>query len=182
MYLKKSTERESFEGDKSIVGRVGYWKKNPIIISNLINSEQEAMGLDALFENQLGHWPKFQQLHMHSISTQRGRSWPYFSSMGSGFWDTGKLPYLGMNLHGHQPKFQKLHINRFSTPGGSKLSLFSLYGQWFPRYLPIFKIIIFGHETWPLAKVPEVAHIPSVYPNGGEIELIFALWAAVCEI
>ena len=31
-------------------------------------------------------------------------------------------------------------------------------GQWFPRYRPIFKIAIFGHETWPLAKVPEVAH------------------------
>ena len=30
---------------------------------------------------------------------------------------------------------------------GSKLSLFSLYGQQFPRYGPIFKIAIFGHET-----------------------------------
>ncbi len=44
--------------------------------------------------------------------------------------------------------------------GGSKLSLFSLYGQRFPRYVTILKIAIFGHETWPLATVPEVAHTP----------------------
>ncbi len=33
----------------------------------------------------------------------------------------------------------------------------------------IFKIVIFGHETWPLAKVPEVTHILSFYPQGVEI-------------
>ena len=36
-------------------------------------------------------------------------------------------------------------------PQGSKLSLFSLYEQQFLRYVPICKIAIFGHETWPLA-------------------------------
>ncbi len=47
----------------------------------------------------------------------------------------------------------------------------------------MFKIAIFGHETWPLAvKVPEVAHILSFYPMGVEIELIFALRAVVSEI
>ena len=71
-------------------------------------------------------------------------------------------------------------------PRGSKLSLFWLYGQAFPRYGPMgveiklifplraavseiradfFKIAIFGHETWPLAKVPEVAHILTVTPG-----------------
>ncbi len=62
-----------------------------------------------------------------------------------------------------------------------KLSLFLLYGQRFTRYGPIFKIAIFGHETWQVAKVP---HIDSVYPRGegGEIELIFTLWAVVSEI
>ncbi len=48
------------------------------------------------------------------------------------------------------------------------------------RYGTIFKIAIFGHETWPLAKVPEVAHIlPDVQlqPLGVEIKLIFALRA-----
>ncbi len=45
-----------------------------------------------------------------------------------------------------------------------KLSLFSLYRQRFQRYEQIFKSGIFGHEIWPLAKVPEVAHTLSFYP------------------
>ncbi len=75
---------------------------------------------------------------------------------------------------------------------GSKLSLFLLYGPSFPKYGPIFKIAIFGHETWPLAKVPEVAHILPFYPrrctytlflpHGIEIEPIFALRAVVSEV
>ncbi len=60
-------------------------------------------------------------------------------------------------------------------PGGSKLSLFSLYGQWFPRYRAIVKIGI-GHETWPLAKVREVAHILFFYPEGLKLSL-FSLYA-----
>ncbi len=43
---------------------------------------------------------------------------------------------------------------------GSKLRLLSLYGQRFLGYGLIFKIaifMIFGHETWPQAKVPEIA-------------------------
>ncbi len=42
-----------------------------------------------------------------------------------------------------------------------------------------------GHESWPMAKLPEVAHIPFVYSNstpGVEIEPIFALRAAISEI
>ncbi len=56
-------------------------------------------------------------------------------------------------------------------PQGSNLSLFSLYEQQFLRYVPIFKIAIFGHETWPLAKVPEVAQIPSFSPRGSKLTL-----------
>ena len=44
------------------------------------------------------------------------------------------------------------------------------------------QINILGHKTWKLKKVPDVAYGPSFYPSGGEIELIFALWAAVSEI
>ena len=62
------------------------------------------------------------------------------------------------------------------------MSLFSLYGQQFLRYGPVFKIAIFGHETWSLAKVPEVAFLLFFVPQGVEIELIFALRAAVSEI
>ncbi len=37
--------------------------------------------------------------------------------------------------------------------------LFSLYGQRIPSYGLFFKISIFEHETWTLAKGSEVAHI-----------------------
>ncbi len=119
----------------------------------------------------LGHWPKFQKLHIHSISTEGGRNWAYFCSLDIGFRDTdpfSKLPSLGREL-GHLLKFQKLHIYSLSTPRVSKLNLFSLYGKPFPRYGPIFKIAIhvFGHETRSLAKVPEVAHIYTLSTAGG---------------
>ena len=39
------------------------------------------------------------------------------------------------------------------------------------RYGPIFKLPIFGHETWSLAEVPEVAHIGSFYPKGSKFSL-----------
>ncbi len=54
-----------------------------------------------------------------------------------------------------------------------EMELILLYGQQFPRYRPIFKIAIFGHETWPLAKVPEVAHLVSFYPRGVDISAYF---------
>ncbi len=31
--------------------------------------DKRPMGLDALLENQLGHWQKFQKLHIHSLFT-----------------------------------------------------------------------------------------------------------------
>ncbi len=70
---------------------------------------------------------------------------------------------------------QKLHIHEhsLSIPGGSKLSLFLLYGQRFPRYGPIFKIPIFGHETWQVAKVTGVAHVHSFYPKGLKLRLFY---------
>ncbi len=59
----------------------------------------------------------------------------------------------------------KFHIAPF-LPQRSKLSLFSPYEQRFLRYDLIFKIAIIRHETWPLAKVPEVAYILPFYPRG----------------
>ena len=58
---------------------------------------------------------------------------------------------------------------------GSKSSWFSLYRQRFLRYGPIFKIGIFGYESWPLAKVPKVAYILSFYPRGSKFSL-FSLY------
>ncbi len=78
------------------------------------DTHKRPMGLDTLLENQLGHWPKLQKLHIHPLSTPWGRgrggwclNWAYFHSMGNGFGDKGwfsKLPYLGMK-RGHWPKF-----------------------------------------------------------------------------
>ena len=53
------------------------------------------------------------------------------------------------------------------------MSLLSLYGQHFLRYGPIFKIAIFGNETWPQEKVQEIAHTVSFYPMGLKWSLIF---------
>ena len=80
------------------------------------------------------------------------------------------------------PKFQKLHTYSLSTPGGAKLRLFLLYRQRIPRYATIFKIAIFGHEKWKVAKVPEVATYTLFLPQVIEIELIFALRAAASEM
>ncbi len=48
---------------------------------------------------------------------------------------------------------QQLYTDPLFTTWGSKLSLFSLYGQRFPRYRLILKIVILGHEAWNLKKV-----------------------------
>ncbi len=103
----------------------------------------------------LGHWQKFQKFYIHS--TPGGRNSAYFRSTGSSFKDIGrfsKFPYLVMKL-GHWPN------SRSFTSMVSKLSLVLLYRQGLLRYGPTFKIAIFGDENWPLAKVPEVAHILS---------------------
>ncbi len=87
------------------------------------------MGLGALLENQLGHMPKFQMLHIFSISTSGVESSSFLDTCRCRF---SKLPYLGMKL-GKWPKLQKVHMYPLST-------------HWV------------------------------------EIELIFALWAAVSKI
>ena len=53
------------------------------------------------------------------------------------------------------------------------MSLFFLYGQ---RFQTVFKIAVFGHETWPLAKVPKVAHRLSLYPKGSKLSLFSLYW------
>ena len=82
------------------------------------------------------------------------------------------------NQLGHLPEF---HIYCLSTPG-LKFSLFSLYVQRFPRYGPIFEMPYLGMKLGHLPKGQKL-HIYSLStPGGGEIELIFALRAAVSEI
>ena len=60
-------------------------------------------------------------------------------------------------------------------PKGSNLSLPFLYGQWLWRYRQIFNTAIFGHETWPLPKVQDSAHIFLFYPK------VVKKWAYFCS-
>ena len=113
----------------------------------------------------------------------KGRNRAYVQYMGRSFRDTGRfseLPYLGMKL-GNWQKIQKLYIDAFSTRGGWNWAYFCSTGSGVRDTVQFSKIAIFGHETWQLAKVPEVAHIPvlSFYPRGVEIEVIFNIRAAV---
>ena len=93
-----------------------------------------------------------------------------------------KLPYLGMKL-GHQQKCQKLHIYPLSTPGqrGEIELIFPLWAT-VSEIWADFKIAIFGHKSWPLAKVPESCTYNLFLPQEGEIEHIFTLQAVVSEI
>ncbi len=59
--------------------------------------------------------------------------------------------------------------------------VFLLYGQPFPRYRSNFKLAVFGHETWPLSKVPEIAHTLSFYPRRSKLNL-FSLHSTVVKI
>ncbi len=139
------------------------------------------MGLDPLHENQLGHWPKFQKLHIHSLCTPGGRNWAYFalctavSEIGAGFQNSHIWIWnLAIDQSSRSCKYTLF------LPRESKLSLFLLYGQLFLRYWAFFKLAILGHETWPLAKVQEVAQI-FFLSQEVEIELIFTLRAVVSK-
>ncbi len=113
-----------------------------------------------------------------------GQNWAYFHSTSRGFRDTGQiseLPYLGMKL-GHWQQIQKLYIYFLSTPGVKIGLSFTLWAAIFEMRADFQNCYIFGHETWSLVKVPELAHIASFLPQGVKIELTFALWTAVSEI
>ncbi len=135
----------------------------------------------------LGYWSVCQKLHIYSLSTPGGQNWAYFCSMGSGFRDMdrfSKLPYVGMKL-GHLPKFQRLHIYPLSTLGGRNRAYLRSTGLRFPIHGPIFKNAIFGPESWPLAKVPEIVYIlPQLTPTPPQSQISpdFALRLAISKV
>ncbi len=136
----------------------------------------------------LGNWQKFQKLHIHSFSLQRGREWACFPSMDSSFRDTDQAQFIKITIRYQTwplPKVPEVpHMLSFYKLKGVKLELISLYGTPFRRYGPTFKIAVFGqYETWPLAKVPEAVHTRTFFlPQGVEVHLIFATRAAVTVV
>ncbi len=108
------------------------------------NRNKRPMGLDALLENQLGHWAKFLKLHICSFSTTRRGWWC------GGWWGGGGGGWGGIVGCGCVSK----------------------WGAW---YLAI------GQNFRSCTKCQKL-HIYSLSPQGVEIELIFALRAAVSEI
>ena len=115
------------------------------------------------------------------VSTQADRKWALFSLYRQQFLRyeqisisvLTKLPYLGMKL-GHWQNLLEVADILSLYPKGSKLTWFSLCGKRFPRYWPIFKISIFGHEIWNFKTGPRVVYVLSSYPV--KIKLIFALY------
>ncbi len=91
-----------------------------------------------------------------------GRNSAYFRSTGSGFQDTGrfsKLRYLNLTIG------QSSTFTAFLPSGVRKLSLLFAVRAAVCKRQSDFKTDIFRHETWSLAKVSDVAHIPSNYPR-----------------
>ncbi len=124
----------------------------------------------------LDHWPKWQKLHRYSLSTPRGRNWPYICCMGSGVWDLGrfsKLPHFGMKL-GNLPKVQKYTYTPLLQ--GVEIQLtFALRTAVSEIQADFQNYYIWPWNLGQLTKGPEVAHILSLYPTGTEFRL-FSLY------
>ncbi len=150
----------------------------------LLRSNKRPMGLDAVLENQLGHWQKFQKLHIHFLSTKWGQYWGVqIFAQGSSFWDTGrcsKLPYLAMKL-GHWPKFQKLNIYSLPTPVGRNWVYFHSMGSSFRDAGGFSKLPYFAMKLG-IGQTSRSWTYTRFLPHWFEIEFIFTLWAAVSEM
>ncbi len=126
----------------------------------------------------LGHWPKLQKFHIYSLSTPRGRNWAYFRSMGSGFRHTGRLSKLGMKL-GHVGQISRSCRYTPFLPQRIEIELLFALRAAVSKIRAIFKIAIYGYDTWPLARSCTYTRF---LPQGVEIELIFNACATVMQI
>ncbi len=141
------------------------------------------MGLDALLENQLGHLPKFQKLHIYSISNPRGRNWAYFHSMSSSVSER-RANFQNCHIWAWNlsiAKCQMLHIYPVSTPGGQNWPYFRSTGSGFRDMGQFFKLPYLGMELGDYSQSARSCTCTLVVPQGVEIQLIFALRAAVSE-
>ena len=117
---------------------VGRWG---LILDHVIPKNKRPMGLCPLLENQLDHFPKFQKLHIYSISMagiEIKLIFPLCEQQFPRYVTIFKIAIFGQETWQVSNLVPEVaHILSF-YPKGSKLSLFLLYGQWFPRYGPIF--------------------------------------------
>ena len=127
----------------------------------------------------LGHWPKLRQLHIPwrveielilALLAVLSEILDVFQNSHTWSWNFA----IGQS--------SRRCTYALSTSGGwNCMSLFAIYRQHFPRYRPIFKITIFGHETLPIGQSSRSCTHSLCLSQGVKIELIFALWAVVSE-
>ncbi len=93
-------------------------------------------------------WPKFQKLHIYTLTTPRGRNGTYFRSMGSSFPRNGLI----FAIFGHEiwplAKIAEVaYLHSFYTRG-PKLTLVSLYGLRFPEVAYIHSFFLPKGRNW----------------------------------
>ncbi len=112
------------------------------------------------------YWDKCTKMTLRWPQTTK----PQSASIKLGFTDFQNCHILTWNLGTGKSSWSYTYV-LFLLPRGRNWAYFSVYGKRFLWYGYIIKISIFGHETWPLAKVPEVACILSFCPRGLEFRL-----------
>ncbi len=148
------------------------------------DNNKRPMGLDALLENQLGHLPKFQKLHIYSIST-------------SGV-EFGLIFTLWAVVSEIRANFQNCHIYRHETWSLAQSSRSCTYTLFLPQEVEIELIFALRAAVseiwtnfqnchiwaWNLASSQSSTSCSYTLflPQGVEIDLIFVLRAAVSEI
>ena len=159
------------------------------------------MGLGVLLENQLVHWQKNARSCIYSLFLPQGVAvelilalWAAVSKIRADFQNCHIWAWnLPIGQSSHWPKFQKLHI--YISPPLIRTSLLPKNVSLLERYSLVRENTTFIYSTCCQKFVSFLARCPfyrvsckrgtrvhSFYSQGFEIELIFALWAAVFEI
>ncbi len=122
---------------------------------------------------------------MDPLSNPEGQNWAYFRSTGSCSWDMGWFwtsPYLGMKP-GIWKQFHKLHMAPFyGNPLGVKIELIVTTGSSFLDTGRFWKLPYLGMKHLAIGQTYGSCTYTLFLRQGVEIELIFALQAAVSEI
>ena len=125
------------------------------------------MGLDDLLKNQLGHGPKFQKFHIHSLSNTGRRNWAYFHSMGSGFRDNGCFSKL--------PNFWPRNLTIGQNSRSGRYTLFLTQGLEieliFALRAAVSEVLADFQNFHIWAGIPEVAHTLSFSPREPKLSL-----------